>query len=312
MRRRGRGAAFGLVAALLVTSCAGGEGTTERQILVEDDRDEAPADPSPARSSTETAAGVRASARLPHTAGALARELERVDQELKERLDQWVPSKKTRRSEEWHDLLLLGLRAQKIYRKLVTHERLARRVERRVGKTLAWKVHANVRAGRGLRALTTPLEPPIRMKTKRPASPRKLLRFYKAARRRFGIPWPILASLNFVESKFGRLNGPSSAGALGPMQFMPATWDVYGRGDIMDPRDSIMAAARYLRASGAPGRMRDALYAYNHSWAYVDAIQIYARQIKHDTRNYYGYYLYQVFVRTTEGDVQLTGPGSDT
>ena len=96
------------------------------------------------------------------------------------------------------------------------------------------------------------------------------------------------------------------------MQFMPATWDAYGNGgDIMDPRDSILGAARYLRASGAPGDMRGALFAYNRSYAYVDAIQIYAREIKRDPRNFYAYYFWQVFVRTTKGDVQLTGPGRD-
>jgi membrane-bound lytic murein transglycosylase B len=122
----------------------------------------------------------------------------------------------------------------------------------------------------------------------------------------------VLASVNFVESKFGRLLGPSSAGAQGPMQFIPSTWDAYGNGgDINDPHDAIVAAARYLNASGAPEDMRGALHAYNRSWAYVDAILIYAREIKRDPRNFLSYYFWQVYVRTTEGDMQLTGPGRD-
>ena len=73
--------------------------------------------------------------------------------------------------------------------------------------------------------------------------------------------------------------GPSSAGALGYCQFMPATWAHYGvdgDGDgVADPsnyRDCLPAAAQLLLASGAPGDLRRALYAYNHSWAYVDHV----------------------------------------
>jgi membrane-bound lytic murein transglycosylase B len=150
------------------------------------------------------------------------------------------------------------------------------------------------------------------MKTHRPDRYRVLLRAYRRGERRFDVPWEILASVNFIESKFGRLLGPSSAGALGPMQFLPSTWDIYGRGNIMDPKDAIMAAARYLNASGAPRRMRDALFAYNHSDAYVDAILTYASEISKRPRSFHAYYFWQVFVVTTRGDVQLTGPGRDT
>ncbi|HWL66263.1 MAG TPA: lytic transglycosylase domain-containing protein, partial [Actinomycetota bacterium] len=130
--------------------------------------------------------------------------------------------------------------------------------------------------------------------------------------RRFDVPWEVLAAVNAVETRFGRILGPSSAGALGPMQFMPATWEQYGAGgDIMDPHDSIIAAARYLSASGAPERMDDALFAYNRSNHYVDAILGYANQIMRDPRYYYTYYFWEVFLRTTKGDVQYTGPGRD-
>ena len=242
------------------------------------------------------------------TVTAVTRKLRRADRALDHAVQAWLEGGRGRPTRA---LLLLGLDEQNLMRRLVKHERLGNRVLRRLDGPLALETHRNLRAGRGLRALTTPLKPPVDMKTKRPAPPKELLRYYKKGRRRFGIPWTILASVNFVESKFGRLNGPSSAGARGPMQFLPSTWDAYGRGDIMDPHDSIMAAARYLRASGAPSRMRDALYAYNHSSAYVNAILLYSRQMTRNPKNYYGYYLWQVFVRTTKGDVQLTGPGSD-
>jgi Transglycosylase SLT domain len=96
-----------------------------------------------------------------------------------------------------------------------------------------------------------------------------------------GLSWSVLASIGSIESGHGRNNGPSSAGALGPMQFMPATWAAYGvdgNGDgvanISDPNDAIFGAARYLCANGAgnPATLRDALFRYNHSLAYVEMV----------------------------------------
>ena len=96
---------------------------------------------------------------------------------------------------------------------------------------------------------------------------------YLEAERRFGVAWQVLAAVNFVESAFGRLRNASTAGAQGPMQFLPSTWRAYGLGgDIDDPRDAILGAANYLHASGAPRDYRRALFAYNHSPAYVDAV----------------------------------------
>ena len=136
------------------------------------------------------------------------------------------------------------------------------------------------------------------------------MRYYRKAQRRFGIDWEILAAINYVETKFGRVRSASSAGAQGPMQFIPATWDAYGMGgDVHDPHDAIMGAANYLRASGAPGDYRGALFAYNHADAYVTAILRYARQMMRLSRNYFAYYNWQVFVITTAGEKRLTGPG---
>jgi soluble lytic murein transglycosylase-like protein len=111
-----------------------------------------------------------------------------------------------------------------------------------------------------------------------------LVGLYKEAGSRYGIDWTYLAAINFIESDFGRVNGPSSSGALGPMQFMPATWDSFGSGgDIWNPRDAIHAAARYLAASGAPGDMATAIWHYNQDYDYVAAVSHYAAALRSDS-----------------------------
>ncbi|GII54490.1 hypothetical protein Pth03_28790 [Planotetraspora thailandica] len=97
-----------------------------------------------------------------------------------------------------------------------------------------------------------------------------------------GLSWTVLAAIGQVESSHGRNNGPSSAGALGPMQFMPATWKVYGvdgdgdgEADIWSPYDAVPSAAKYLCANGAGqggDKLRKAVWFYNHSWDYVDKV----------------------------------------
>ncbi len=110
-----------------------------------------------------------------------------------------------------------------------------------------------------------------------------LLGYYHAAAARSGIDWTYLAAINFIESDFGRVNGPSSAGALGPMQFLPSTWNQYGRdGDIMSPSDSIQAAARFLVANGAPGDYDRAVLHYNRDPDYVLAVRSYAAALRLD------------------------------
>ena len=139
------------------------------------------------------------------------------------------------------------------------------------------------------------------------AAPASDLRtYYGQAGKRFGIDWSTLAAINFVESAFGRVRSASEAGARGPMQFLPATWVAYGEGDIDDPKDAIFAAARYLAAHGKGDR---ALYAYNHSDAYVRAVKRFASRMKRDERAFRTYYAWQVYVRTASGTRRLTGPG---
>ena len=103
--------------------------------------------------------------------------------------------------------------------------------------------------------------------------PANYLADFKAAGTRYGIPWTVLAAIGEAESGFGANDGPSSAGALGPMQFEPSTWALYGDGgNIMNPADAIPAAARLLVANGAPGNLQQAIFAYNHSASYVQLV----------------------------------------
>ena len=243
--------------------------------------------------------------------GAMADELTRVDHLLARNVRRWQAAGEPVRSPLARSVSALGLRQQKIYRYLTVHPRLARKVETKVGQPIKQEMQANLGAAADLNSLVSPVAKVPRYRFAHPLAPKKLRRLYLEAQRRYGVPWSVLAAINFVESKFGRILGPSSAGALGPMQFLPSTFAAYGRGDITDPRDSILAAARYLRASGGGSRLKPALFAYNHAHAYVDAVLRYARQMRANDWSFWAYYGYQVFVTTTRGSVRLTGPGTD-
>lgn len=96
-----------------------------------------------------------------------------------------------------------------------------------------------------------------------------------------GLAWPVLAAIGKVETDHARNVAVSSAGALGPMQFMPPTWAAYGVDgdrdgviDVMNPADAVHGAANYLCASGAgnPATLRNAIFAYNRAGWYVDKV----------------------------------------
>ncbi len=112
-------------------------------------------------------------------------------------------------------------------------------------------------------------------------SRKRYTELYKASARKYGFgpDWYILAAVGKVESNHGENMGPSSAGAMGPMQFLPSTWEasgVDGNGDgvanIMDPEDAVPAAAGYLKDGGAPRDWYRALYSYNHADWYVKKV----------------------------------------
>ena len=167
-------------------------------------------------------------------------------------------------------------------------------------------VTGSLDAGKQLRLLSGPVPKSLPdWKIVQAAPIDQLLGFYKEAEAEFGVPWYYLASIHLVETRMGRIRGLSSAGAQGPMQFIPSTWARYGTGDINSDHDSILAAARYLKAAGAPDDMSRALFAYNHSQAYVNALTLYAEVMKADAAAYRGYHGWQVYYPTNDGPVFL-------
>jgi membrane-bound lytic murein transglycosylase B len=163
-----------------------------------------------------------------------------------------------------------------------------------VNPPTAAAMRADLAAVSALARLNAPRKdlPPWRIV--QPPAPQALLGYFKSTQARFGVPWQYLAAIEFVETQFGRVQGLSTAGAEGPMQFMPATWARYGRGDVHDQRAAVEGAARYLTANGAPRDMPDALFHYNPSTDYIRAVSAYASHMRADPRAYYGYYYWQV------------------
>jgi soluble lytic murein transglycosylase-like protein len=139
-----------------------------------------------------------------------------------------------------------------------------------------------------------------------PAPANELLGYYREAESATGVGWNYLAAINQIETTFGRVVGLSSAGAHGPMQFMPSTFAAYGgNGDIFSPHDSIIAAGRYLAANGFSQDPDHALFRYNNSDLYVRAVKDYAAVLASDPSAFAGYYRWDVYYRTTAGDVLL-------
>jgi membrane-bound lytic murein transglycosylase B len=200
-----------------------------------------------------------------------------------------------------------ALAQQVAYRQLGTHPEWDAAVLAAVPEELRRPVELNAAARREFRAMHTRL--PTTMPAWQivaPARADELLAAYQSGQDAFGIPWQYLAAINLVETGIGRIRGTSTAGAQGPMQFMPATWEAYGGGgDINDTGDAIMGAARYLAANGGASDIGNALYHYNHSDHYVQGVRLYADLIAEHPRAFLAYYHWGIWYVTDHGDIYL-------
>lgn len=205
------------------------------------------------------------------------------------------------------ELSAAAFEAQVLYRQLSNHPGWQAEVFDAVGGDLRPVVEAHVTAATRLRAMHTTLSdtlPAWRIVDPAPAD--ELLAHHRKAEDTFGVAWEVLAAVNLVETRMGRIRGVSTAGAQGPMQFMPATWDAFGEGDVNDPHDAIMAAARYLAHNGAAdGNLDRALYRYNNSDHYVTAVRAYAGIMADDPATFRAFHQWRVVYLSTAGSVWL-------
>ncbi|MGZ4200602.1 MAG: lytic murein transglycosylase [Thermoleophilaceae bacterium] len=242
---------------------------------------------------------------LPKDAQTLADRLTQASRALDASIDGWADRSQGTPPEP---VALEALYVQRVDRLLAQRPRLASQTLPLLPAALRRQTGDVVTALRDLFRLTPPTHRRT-FKTGQAAPAGLLLGFYRAGQSRFRIGWNVLAAVNLVETDFNRIRSSSSAGAQGPMQFLPATWRAYGLGgDIDDPHDAILGAANYLHRNGAPGSYRRALYRYNPSSLYVDAVLRFARQIAAGPHGYYRFYGWQVFVRGPSGDRRITGP----
>jgi membrane-bound lytic murein transglycosylase B len=197
-------------------------------------------------------------------------------------------------------------REQAAYRTIGRHPEWDATIRPRIPPSLVDVYDRNVDARRQLAAMaqvrdTLPawrIEPPV------PAD--ELLGYYRAAEAESGVGWNYLAAINLIETRFGSIVGVSTAGAQGPMQFLPSTFAGYGQGgDVNSPHDSIMAAGRYLAANGFANDRDHAIYGYNHAHQYVQAVDQYAALLAADPAAFPTYYRWDVYCYTTAGDVLL-------
>jgi len=201
-----------------------------------------------------------------------------------------------------------GRRQQQLYRVLSANREWADETIAAVDESvrpaveLNWEARLNLSALVSSGSLSTTL-PAWRINAPLPAD--ELVSYYEAAETATGVPWEYLAAINLVETRMGRIEGLSTAGATGPMQFLPSTWAECCEGDPTVDEDAILGAAVYLTIRGAPTDMPGALRGYNNSARYVNAVTAYANVLKADPAAYAGYHAWDVYFLSAAGLIRM-------
>jgi hypothetical protein len=206
----------------------------------------------------------------------------------------------------------VGEHQQLLYRYLAAHADLDDAVLAAVGGDVRPYVERIVRArqlGQALAAADTTPSPPRdtlpAWALVDPLPADELLADYHDAEASTGIAWYWLAAIHLQETRMGRIIGTSSAGAVGPMQFLPSTWQRCCVGDPTNTRDAIIGAATYLSQRGGPADMQAALNEYNPSASYVATVTAFAENMRDNPQLYAAYREWQVFYTSSAGAVRL-------
>lgn len=201
-----------------------------------------------------------------------------------------------------------GQRQQQLYRVLSANRDWAPETIAAIDEPLRSAVELNWDARLNLSALVSSgslstILPAWRISAPLPAD--ELVSYYQAAETETGIPWEYLAAINLVETRMGRIEGLSTAGATGPMQFLPSTWAECCEGDPTVDEDAILGAAVYLTVRGGPEDMARAVRGYNNSARYVNAVTAYATVLENDPASYAGYHAWDVYFLSASGLIRM-------
>lgn len=201
-----------------------------------------------------------------------------------------------------------GRRQQQLYRVLSANRDWADETLAAVDESVRPAVELNWDARLNLSALVSSgnlstILPAWRISAPLPAD--ELVGYYEAAETATGVPWEYLAAINLVETRMGRIEGLSTAGATGPMQFLPSTWAECCEGDPTIDEDAILGAAVYLTIRGAPADMAGSLRGYNNSARYVNAVTAYAKVLEADPAAYAGYHAWDVYFLSAAGLIRM-------
>jgi len=259
---------------------------------------------------SSTAAAATSTATQPAAATKLPPVQRRLASEPVQLADDLVADEQALRDPTSSEAVLMAAahREQAAYRALGSHPEWDGIARPRIPPSLLNVYDRNVDARRQLTSMVDSESkdtlPAWRIVSPAPAD--ELLGYYRETEAATGVGWNYLAAINLIETGLGRIAGVSSAGAQGPMQFLPGTFAEYGGGgDILSPHDSIMAAGRYLAANGFADDHDHALFRYNNWDRYVQAVDDYAAVLVTDPAAFAGYYRWDIYYHTTAGDVLL-------